>query len=66
MTTYTPTYQLQGDELAVFTTSKGEICVKLDCEGAPIHAANFCELTINFYVWHLVTLVIHWCLVLRV
>lgn len=50
MATYTPTYQLQGDELAVFTTSKGEICVKLDCEGAPIHAANFCELaTKGFY-----------------
>lgn len=50
MATYTPTYQLQGDELAVFTTSKGEICVKLDCNGAPIHSSNFCELaTKGFY-----------------
>lgn len=44
MATYTPSYQLQGDEIAVFTTNKGEIRVKLDGEGAPIHVANFCEL----------------------
>lgn len=44
MATYTPSYQLQGDEIAVFTTNKGEIRVKLDGEGAPVHVANFCEL----------------------
>ena len=44
MATYTPSYQLQGDEVAVFTTNKGEIRVKLDGEGVPIHVANFCEL----------------------
>lgn len=41
---YTPEYVLQGDEYAVFTTNKGVIRVKLDTQGAPIHAANFCEL----------------------
>ncbi len=41
---YTPEYQLEGDEVAVFDTSKGTIKVKLDCAGAPIHAANLCEL----------------------
>lgn len=41
---YTPSYVPQGDEVAVFTTSKGQIKVKLDAEGAPIHVANFCEL----------------------
>lgn len=41
---YTPTYPVQGDEIAVFTTSKGVIKVRLDGEGAPIHVANFCEL----------------------
>ena len=47
---YTPEYQLAGDETAVFETSKGTIRVKLDCEGAPIHAANFCELaSAGFY-----------------
>ena len=47
---YTPEYQLAGDECAVIETSKGTIKVKFDGEGAPIHAANFCELsTMGFY-----------------
>ena len=47
---HTPEYQLAGDEVAVITTSKGSIRVRLDCAGAPIHAANFCELaTMGFY-----------------
>ncbi|WP_077598022.1 peptidylprolyl isomerase [Olsenella urininfantis] len=41
---YTPEYALAGDEVAVFDTSKGTIRVALDCAGAPIHVANFCEL----------------------
>lgn len=41
---YTPEYNLDGDEVAVVETDKGIIKVKLDCEGAPIHVANFCEL----------------------
>lgn len=41
---YTPIYRLSGDEVAVFDTSRGAIRVRLDTEGAPIHAANFCEL----------------------
>ncbi len=41
---YTPSYELQGDEVAVFDTSKGSIRVRLDAAGAPIHVANFCEL----------------------
>ena len=41
---YKPSYPLTGDEVAVVTTAKGVIRVKLDCEGAPIHVANFCEL----------------------
>ena len=45
---YTPEYQLVGDECAVIETSKGTI--KFDGEGAPIHVANFCELsTMGFY-----------------
>lgn len=48
--TRTPEYQLAGDEVAIIETSKGTIRVKLDCEGAPIHAANFCELSVmGFY-----------------
>lgn len=41
---YTPSYEVRGDEVAVFDTSKGAIRVTLDGEGAPIHVANFCEL----------------------
>ena len=47
---YTPEYQLAGDECAIIETSKGTIKVKFDGEGAPIHVANFCELsTMGFY-----------------
>ena len=41
---YTPSYAVVGDEVARVATSKGEIVVKLDGAGAPIHVANFCEL----------------------
>ena len=41
---HTPQYTIAGDEVAVFTTSKGVIRVKLDGEGAPIHVGNLCEL----------------------
>lgn len=48
--TRTPEYQLAGDESAIIETSQGTIRVKLDCEGAPIHVANFCELSVmGFY-----------------
>ncbi len=40
----TPEYEVAGDELARIVTSKGQILVRLDGEGAPIHVANFCEL----------------------
>ena len=47
---YAPEYQLAGDECAVIETSKGTIKVKFDGEGAPIHVANFSELsTMGFY-----------------
>jgi peptidyl-prolyl cis-trans isomerase B (cyclophilin B) len=46
---YTPEYQLAGDEVAVIDTSKGTIRVSLDTEGAPVHAANFCELASSGY-----------------
>ncbi|MBM6987995.1 MAG: peptidylprolyl isomerase, partial [Olsenella umbonata] len=36
---YTPEYEVAGDEVAVFDTSKGTIRVDLDGEGAPIHVA---------------------------
>lgn len=41
---YTPSYAVAGDEVAVFTTSKGTIKARLDGAGAPVHVANFCEL----------------------
>ncbi|OUO32708.1 peptidylprolyl isomerase [Olsenella sp. An293] len=41
---YTPSYQVVGDEVAVFDTAKGTIRVQLDGAGAPVHVANFCEL----------------------
>ena len=41
---YTPAYQVVGDEVAVISTSQGDIEIKLDGQGAPIHVANFCEL----------------------
>ena len=47
---HTPEYTLAGDEVAVIETSQGTIRVRLDGEGAPIHVANFCELsTMGFY-----------------
>ncbi|MDO4537593.1 MAG: peptidylprolyl isomerase [Coriobacteriales bacterium] len=47
---HTPTYKLQGNEVAVLKTSCGVIRVKLDAQGAPIHVGNFCELaTSGFY-----------------
>lgn len=47
---YTPDYKPQGDEVAVFDTSKGTIRVRLDAKDAPIHVANFCELaSAGFY-----------------
>lgn len=48
--TRTPEYQLAGDESAIIETSQGTIRVKFDCAGAPIHVANFCELSVmGFY-----------------
>lgn len=48
--TRTPEYQLTGDEGAIIETSQGTIRVKFDCAGAPIHVANFCELSVmGFY-----------------
>ena len=41
---YEPSYQVVGDEVAVFVTSKGTIKAKLDGKGAPRHVANLCEL----------------------
>ena len=41
---YEPKYAVKGDEIAVFTTSKGTIRVALDGAGAPRHVANLCEL----------------------
>ena len=46
---YTPRYAVAGDEVAHILTSKGEIVVKLDGDGAPIHVANFCELAESGY-----------------
>ena len=44
MALYTPEYQPTGDEVAVITTSKGTIRVKLAGADAPIHVGNFVEL----------------------
>lgn len=41
---YTPEYQPNGKEVAVFKTSKGVIRVELYGEDAPIHVGNFVEL----------------------
>lgn len=47
---HTPEYDVKGDEVAVITTSKGTVRVRLDGAGAPIHVGNFCELaTMGFY-----------------
>lgn len=45
MAIYTPEYQVNGDEIAVIHTSKGDITVKLAGKNAPIHVANFVELS---------------------
>lgn len=44
MALYTPEYQPTGEEIAVFTTSKGAIRVQLAGTDAPIHVGNFVEL----------------------
>ena len=41
---YTPEYQPTGEEVAVFTTSKGVIRAQLAGKDAPIHVGNFVEL----------------------
>lgn len=41
---YTPDYQSNGKEHAIFTTSKGTIEVELYGNEAPIHVGNFVEL----------------------
>ena len=41
---YTPEYKPTGEEIAVFTTSKGTIRVQLAGKDAPIHVGNFVEL----------------------
>lgn len=49
MAIYTPEYQPTGEEIAVLTTSKGEIRVKLAGKDAPIHVGNFVELAQKGY-----------------
>ena len=44
MALYTPEYSPNGNEVAVFNTSKGQTRVKLAGKDAPIHVANFVEL----------------------
>ena len=44
MAQYTPEYQPTGDEIAVVTTSKGDIRVQLTGKDTPIHVGNFVEL----------------------
>jgi peptidyl-prolyl cis-trans isomerase B (cyclophilin B) len=41
---YTPEYRPNGEEVAVFKTSQGDITVKLYGTAAPIHVGNFVEL----------------------
>jgi peptidyl-prolyl cis-trans isomerase B (cyclophilin B) len=41
---YTPQYQPNGSEQAVFHTNKGDITVKLAGKDAPLHVGNFVEL----------------------
>lgn len=45
MAQYTPSYQPNGNEVAVIKTSKGTIRVQLAGEDAPIHVGNFVELS---------------------
>ena len=42
---YTPTYQPNGTEQAVFHTNKGDIRVQLAGKDAPVHGGNFVELS---------------------
>ena len=50
MALYTPAYKPNGNEIAVFDTSKGTIRVQLMGKDAPIHVGNFVELaTKGFY-----------------
>ena len=44
MELYTPQYRPNGNEVAVMTTTKGAIRVKLAGKDAPIHVGNFVEL----------------------
>ncbi|NTW28043.1 MAG: peptidylprolyl isomerase [Coriobacteriia bacterium] len=46
---YTPSYQPNGDEVAVFKTNRGDITVKLFGKDAPITVANFIELALKGY-----------------
>jgi len=41
---YTPEYQVNGEEIALVHTSKGDVKVQLAGKDAPIHVANFVEL----------------------
>ena len=45
MALYTPQYTPNGEELAIIKTSKGDIKVQLAGVDAPIHVANFIELS---------------------
>ena len=50
MALYTPAYKPNGNEIAVFDTSKGTIRVQLAGLDAPIHVGNFVELALKgFY-----------------
>lgn len=50
MALYVPEYKPNGEELAILSTSKGEIKVELAGKDAPIHVGNFVELaTKGFY-----------------
>ena len=49
MALYTPEYQVNGEENAVVHTNKGDITVKLAGLDAPIHVANFVELSQKGY-----------------
>jgi len=44
MKLYTPAYQPTGDEIAIFTTDRGTIRVKLMGRDAPVTVGNFVEL----------------------
>ena len=44
MALYVPSYQPNGNEIAIIKTSKGDIRVELHGNDAPIHVGNFVEL----------------------